>query len=129
MYFTIGVTDLAKSVQFYRDGLGLEVVKEQGNLVYFQLDGIRLAIYPRDKLADAANVSSTGSGFRAVLFSLNVASRECVEESIETARIAGGIVTKPPQETSWGGYAGFLADQDGHLWEIVWNPKVLMKPE
>jgi uncharacterized glyoxalase superfamily protein PhnB len=22
----------------------------------------------------------------------------------------------------WGGYSGYFADPDGHLWEVAWNP-------
>ena len=30
---------------------------------------------------------------------------------------------KAPATVSWGGYCSWIADPDGHLWEIVWNPK------
>ena len=35
---------------------------------------------------------------------------------------AGADALKPPQDTFWGGYAGYFADPDGHLWEVAWNP-------
>jgi uncharacterized glyoxalase superfamily protein PhnB len=38
---------------------------------------------------------------------------------------AGATITKPAQETFWGGYAGYFQDPDGHLWEAVWNPGLL----
>jgi hypothetical protein len=28
--------------------------------------------------------------------------------------------------TFWGGYCGYFADPDGHLWEIVWNPQLIV---
>ncbi|WP_420353422.1 hypothetical protein [Paenirhodobacter sp.] len=34
-------------------------------------------------------------------------------------------MSKPAQETFYGGYAGYLRDPNGHLWEIVWNPDLL----
>ena len=38
------------------------------------------------------------------------------------AEAAGARVTKPAAETFWGGYSGYFADLDGHLWEVAWNP-------
>ena len=29
---------------------------------------------------------------------------------------------KPTARTFWGGYNGYFADLDGHLWEIAYNP-------
>ena len=41
---------------------------------------------------------------------------------IAAAVAAGGTVTQPAAETFYGGYAGYVADPDGHLWEIAHNP-------
>jgi uncharacterized protein len=38
------------------------------------------------------------------------------------AEAAGGRLVKPAQDTFWGGYSGYFADPDGHLWEVAWNP-------
>ena len=34
----------------------------------------------------------------------------------------GGSVSKVPTATEWGGYSGYVADPDGNLWEIAYNP-------
>jgi uncharacterized protein len=34
----------------------------------------------------------------------------------------GGTVTRPAEETFYGGYAGYFADPEGHLWEVAHNP-------
>jgi len=41
---------------------------------------------------------------------------------LSLAAAAGGTITKPAQDVFWGGYSGYFADPDGHLWEVVWNP-------
>ena len=41
------------------------------------------------------------------------------------AAAAGATIIKPARDTFWGGYAGYFADLDGHLWEVVWNPELL----
>ena len=55
----------------------------------------------------------------------NVRSREEVRAVIEQARAAGALIVKEPQDTFWGGFAGYFRDPDGHLWEVAWNPQML----
>jgi uncharacterized glyoxalase superfamily protein PhnB len=38
------------------------------------------------------------------------------------AKAAGGTILKPAQMADWGGYTGYFADPDGHIWEVAWNP-------
>ena len=52
----------------------------------------------------------------------NCRSEAEVDAAIERARNAGGSVPKTGQKTFWGGYAGYFADPDGHLWEVAHNP-------
>jgi predicted lactoylglutathione lyase len=35
------------------------------------------------------------------------------------------LVTTPPHDRPWGIYSGYFRDPDGHLWEIIWNPRML----
>ena len=35
---------------------------------------------------------------------------------------AGGTLIKAAEEVFWGGYSGYFADPDGHLWEVAFNP-------
>jgi len=38
------------------------------------------------------------------------------------ARVAVLDRVKPPEVAEWGGYSGYFADPDGHLWEVAHNP-------
>ena len=38
-------------------------------------------------------------------------------------RCAGAIRTGPAHDRPWGIYSGYFRDLDGHLWEIIWNPR------
>jgi uncharacterized protein len=121
---TLGVADLQRSLAFYRDGLGLPTHNynpDQG-VVFFELQGTWLAIWPREELAKDARVDAAGSGFRGISLAHNEPSREGVDAVYAEAIAAGAVPTKPPEETFWGGYAGYFADPDGHLWEVAWNP-------
>ena len=121
---TLGVTHLARSLAFYRDGLGFPAhnYKPGDDVVFFRMEGSWLAIYPRDKLAADANMPAAGSGFGGVTLAHNVASKAEADAVFALAVAAGARPVKPPQDAFWGGYSGYFADPDGHLWEVAWNP-------
>jgi catechol 2,3-dioxygenase-like lactoylglutathione lyase family enzyme len=121
---TLGVTDLEKSLAFYRDGLGFKThnYEENAGVVFFELEGSWLSLYPREKLAQDATVPAEGSGFRGITLAHNVASREEVDKVFAHAVSIGAKAVKQPQEVFWGGYSGYFADPDGHLWEVAYNP-------
>jgi hypothetical protein len=126
---TIGVDDLRKSLTFYRDGLGLKtqgIIGEEfeyGAVVFFDLEsGLKLALWPRKSLAKEAGIQPTPASATEISIGHNVASKEEVDKVMAQAKKAGAKIVKPAQETFWGGYAGYFADPDGHLWEVAWNP-------
>ncbi len=120
---TLAVSDLERATRFYRDGLGLPIRDDKPPVVYFQLRGTWLALFPREALAGYANVAPQGQGFAGITLSCNVACREEVDQIMSAAEQAGATVVNRPHEVGWGGYAGWFTDPDGHLWEIVWNPR------
>ncbi len=124
---TLGVRDLPLSVAFYRDGLGLPLENDGEGIAFFALEGTKLALYPRRKLAEDATVDSTGSGFAAITLSHNVRSKDAVDSLLRLAEAAGAKIVKPAQEVFWGGYSGYFKDPDGHLWEVAWNPQIEIK--
>jgi hypothetical protein len=120
---TLGVKDFARSMQFYRDGLGWPLSSaSQGDIAFFPLGGIVLALYPRDKLAEDAQVSQTGSGFSGITLAYNAKSQAEVDEVLQTVENLGATIVKRAEPVFWGGYSGYFADPDGHLWEVAWNP-------
>jgi catechol 2,3-dioxygenase-like lactoylglutathione lyase family enzyme len=122
-FVTLGISDLERSVKFYRDGLGFPLSSaSKGDVAFFKTGGVVLALYPTEKLAEDAHVPPAGSGFRGVTLAHNVRSREEVSAVLALAEAAGATITKPAQDTFWGGHGGYFADPDGHLWEAVWNP-------
>jgi uncharacterized protein len=119
----LGVRDLPCSVRFYRDGLGfLLSPASKDSIVFFKMGGTVLALYPWDKLAEDAQVSDEGHGFRGVTLAHNVRERKEVSEVLALAAASGGKIIKPAQDVFWGGHSGYFSDPDGHLWEVCWNP-------
>ena len=117
---TLGVRDLARAKRFYRD-LGWTVTTEQNAWVSFALGDASsaLALYPWDGLAEDATVAADGDGFRGITLAYGVGGEGRVDEVLAEAVRAGATSVKPAQPTSWGGYSGYFADPDGHLWEVV----------
>lgn len=127
---TLGVSDLARAVQFYEHGLGLpRYPVESTGVAFFALEGTWLALYPWEALAEDATVPAEGSGFRGSALAHNVSSREEVEQVLALAVSAGARLVKPAQDAFWGGYTGYFADPDGHLWEVAWNPFMAIGPQ
>jgi catechol 2,3-dioxygenase-like lactoylglutathione lyase family enzyme len=132
---TLGVDDLERSLAFYRDGLGLPTrgifgtEYEHGAVIFFELqNGLILAMWERRNLAWDVGIPQSPPSPTDLSLGYNVNSREEVDAVMEQARKAGAKITKPPEETFYGGYAGYFQDPDAHLWEVIWNP-ALVVPE
>lgn len=124
---TLGVSDLGKARNFYESGLGWKVSSaSQGDIVFFQLGGIVLALYPRKLLAEDATVSFEGTGFRGFTLAHNVKTKEEVSQVLAVAEKAGGKILKPAQDVFWGGHSGYFSDPEGYLWEVAWNPHFML---
>jgi hypothetical protein len=133
---TLAVSDLDSAFAFYRDGLGFEsegVIATEyagddenaaGAIVLFKLEGgLLLALYPRTELAKDARVPLGAP--RTGEFSLGhlVSSRAEVDALLARAAAAGATLTDEAHERPWGIYSGYFRDPDGHLWEVIWNPR------
>jgi catechol 2,3-dioxygenase-like lactoylglutathione lyase family enzyme len=120
---TLGVRDVATSTLFYVAlGWPLSSASVPGEVSFFKTAGGLLAIWGDKALADDAGVAPTpGPGHRGAL-AINLDSREQVDSALVMAAAAGARILKPGHETEWGGYNGYFADPDGHLWEVAHNP-------
>jgi hypothetical protein len=117
---TLGVTDVGRAKGFY-EALGWQGQQVE-ETVFFQLGGMALVLWGREKLAEDAGVDVGDGSFGGLALALNVRSPAEVNEIISLAQQAGARITCPPRTTFYGGYAGYFADPDGHLWEIAHNP-------
>jgi predicted lactoylglutathione lyase len=118
---TLGVADVARSKAFYT-ALGWQGQEVQ-ETVFFQAGSIAVVLWGRDKLAADSRIEDTGTdGFGGIALAQNLRSRPEVDALVAAAEAAGATVTKPPEETFYGGYAGVFLDLDGHAWEVAHNP-------
>ncbi len=119
---TLGVADLDRSRRFYEDGLGWKRSNKEAGVVFYQLPGMVLGLWSREELAADAGVKDGGATFSGMAIAYNTRSREEVDDLLVEAEAAGGRILKPGTEVFWGGYSGYFADPDGHLFEVAWNP-------
>ncbi len=129
-FITLGVEDLERAVAFYRDGLELPTKGivgaelEHGAVAFFELqNGVTLALWPRESIAHDTGEPLSAPSATEMTLAHNVASKGEVDRVMEEARAAGARIVKRASEAFWGGYTGYFADPDGHLWEVAWNPQ------
>ena len=131
------VSDIERSYEFYANGLGFPTNrKPEDTWIGFSLNGICFCIYPYENLK-AENLERKIDIKRAldrglmhgIGLAYNTREKHQVEEVLELARKAGGTIEKEPEETFWGGYSGYFADPDGHLWEVAWASSWEFNPD
>ncbi|MBU8539972.1 VOC family protein [Falsiroseomonas tokyonensis] len=119
---TLGIEDLARSRRFYAEGFGWTTVFESPDIIFYQMNGLVLGTWLRAALE--ADMRRTGTVGAPAGFALghNVGSAEAVEAVMRRLLAAGGHLLRPGDAPPHGGYRGYVADPDGHPWEIAWNP-------
>ncbi len=131
---TIGVDNLERSLNFYRDGLGLPsegivgTEFEHGAVAFFEFKGgLKLAAWERNNLSHDTGLPKSPKSPTEFSIGHNVSSEEEVGAVMAQAAKAGAHIVKKAQKTFWGGYAGYFQDPDDHLWEVLYNPNFLPK--
>ena len=121
-FVTLGVADVAASRKFY-EALGFRASSaSQPDVAFFDAGGVVLAVFGRAALAEDAGVAADKPGFSGVALAHNVRLETDVDGVLAEAVAAGAKLLKPGQKAFWGGYSGYFADPDGHVWEVACNP-------
>ena len=118
---TLGVTDLARARAFYA-ALGWEAAQEQEGISFYQMHGSVLALFGRESLAEDQGRPGTTLGTGAMTLAQNFLTTAEVDAAHAAALAAGASNLKTPEKVFWGGYSGYYADPDGHVWEVAMNP-------
>ncbi|WP_348786636.1 VOC family protein [Leifsonia sp. NPDC080035] len=118
---TLGVSDLARARAFYEDGLGWAPADAPDGVVFYQLPGMAFALFGRDDLAEDARLEIDGR-FSGITLACNQRTEADVDAVLAQAEAAGARILKPAERVFWGGYSGYFADLDGHVWEVAYNP-------
>jgi len=117
---TLGVADAARSNEFY-EALGWKGQTPDQDVWFFQVGGMVIGLWSRDKLAADSTVDDRG-GWGGVTLAYNTRTPEEVDAVLAEVEAAGGTIGRPGAPTEWGGYSGMFLDPDGHAWEVAHNP-------
>ncbi|WP_093211748.1 VOC family protein [Sediminibacillus albus] len=125
---TLGVNDLVESLQFYRDGLGFEVViygdEANPEVIFFNNAGTKISLFQIDQLAKDINEEyppKLNAGTAAISLAYNGKSKQEVDQVFALAEKAGAKIVKQPQPVFWGGYSGYFQDPNGFYWEVAYG--------
>ena len=119
---TLGVADLAASRAFYGRLGWQEHGDSQPGVAFFQMHGMVLALFGAADLAADQGRPEAVLGTGAITLAQNFAAETEVDAAFAAAVAAGGTALKAPEKVFWGGYSGYWADPDGHVWEVAMNP-------
>ncbi len=126
---TLGVSDLAASISFYeRLGWQRHAASQEG-VAFYQMQGAVLGLFGRADLAKDQGREGATLGTGAMTLAQNFATEAGVDAAFARARDAGAQVLKVPERVFWGGYSGYVADPDGHVWELAMNPFWPLAPD
>ena len=133
---TLAVSDPERALAFYRDGLGLPSkgivgtefkgtdAEPAGAVAFFELKGgLMFALYPREDLAKDSSLPKGQPSSTEFSMGYIVETRDEVDKLLDQAKRAGARITDRPHDRAWGIYSGYFTDPDGHLWEVIWNPR------
>jgi uncharacterized glyoxalase superfamily protein PhnB len=118
---TLGVDDIARSRAFY-EALGWQPAEAHEEVVFYQMHGAALAPFGRSALAQDQGRPGVALGTGAITLAQNFATEAEVDAAWSAALAAGARPLKAPEKVFWGGYSGYYADPDGHVWELAMNP-------
>jgi uncharacterized protein len=119
---TLGVADLAASRAFYARLGWQEHGESQAGVAFYQMLGCVLGLFGRADLAADQGRAGEMLGTGAMTLAQNFSSEAEVDAAYGAALAAGGTGLKAPEKVFWGGYSGYWADPDGHVWEVAMNP-------
>ncbi|NBE07230.1 VOC family protein [Paragemmobacter ruber] len=126
---TLGVADLTAARAFYARLGWQEHPESQPGVAFFQLHGMALALFGLSDLAADQGRPGAPLGTGATTLAQNFATEAEVDAAFAAALAAGATALKAPEKVFWGGYSGYWADPDGHVWEVAMNPFWPLAPD
>lgn len=117
---TLGSGDLERSVAFYRDGFGWEPEFSNESVAFYQMNGFVFGVFANAEFEE--DMARKGDGTSLFALAHNVAGKEQVDAVMARLLASGASLLRKADAPPHGGYRGYVADPDGHAWEIAWNP-------
>ncbi|UWP92299.1 VOC family protein [Aliiroseovarius crassostreae] len=118
---TLGVESIERSCAYYQ-ALGWEPSAVLPEVAFFDMNGMKFGFFTLEGLARETGRSKDALKTGAMTLAQNYPGEAEVDAAFAKAIAAGGTAVTQPTKTDWGGYSGYVADPDGHLWEFAFNP-------
>lgn len=115
---TLIVEDVRASARFYRETMGFDEVSSSDVVVRFQLENVKLSLVDKKLLLQEAYLDELPSAPGPVTLAVSVSAAE-VDEYMARLEQAGVKIIAPAETKPVGIRIGFVADPDGHLWELI----------
>jgi uncharacterized protein len=120
---TLGVADVERAAAFYEAlGWRRSSASVEGEVAFIATAGAVISLYGLDNLARDAGFDAQRSGFSGITLAINLESQADVDRAHADWLAAGGTTCSAPVAADWGGYIAYVADPDGHVWELAHNP-------
>ena len=119
---TLGVADLDRARDFYARWGWTPHASSQPGIAFYQMNGAVLGLFGLHELAADQGRPDAVLGTGAATLAQNCPDDAETDVVFQAALDAGAICLKAPEKVFWGGYSGYFADPDGHVWEVAMNP-------
>jgi predicted lactoylglutathione lyase len=119
---TLGVADVAKATAFYESLGFVKSSASQEGVSFFRAGQVVLALWSREAQREDAKAKDVWTGNGGIVVAMNCANEAEVDETLASAEAAGARILKSGEKVFWGGYNGYFADPDDHVWEVACNP-------
>lgn len=119
---TLSSENLPRARAFYAALGWQEHPGGNADVAFYQMNGSVFGLYNRAKLAEDQGCSVADLGTGAATLGLNFGTEAEVDAAFSAALAAGASAVSQPEKVFWGGYSGYYADLDGHVWEVAMNP-------
>ncbi|MGH9117094.1 MAG: VOC family protein [Acidimicrobiales bacterium] len=117
-YVVLVVTDLDRSLRFYRDVLGLPLGHRSGSYAQMATGRTRLAMYERTAMAGTVGFDVSIPSTDAPGFELGFKVDD-VDDAFAALVAEGAAPVTPPTDRPWGQRTAYVRDPDGHLVELA----------
>lgn len=116
--------DLQKTLDFYREIFGFSDAQIEEGIIALEFPNLSLFLMEKEgyeSYTKKANRAALMPGVSApAVISCAVETKQDVDRALERAKQYGGTAPGAAEvDASSGGYAGYVTDPEGHLWELV----------
>lgn len=124
-FVTFGAYSVAALRDFYRGWGWTENDGASDEYASFNAGSVTVALYDMDHLGAEAAPGATAprqGSWAGITLAINFSERHQVDAAIAEAVEAGAVLVESAADRAWGGYSGYVADPEGHRWELAWAP-------